>query len=88
MAALAPGNILLSCELHTGAELWESGKFFLVARKRKEMKKARYLQTSHNCLQSAFASTDKYAIYLINLFGQEGNATAHQGLWKEAHKCP
>lgn len=63
MLVLAPGNILLSCELHTRAEVWESGKFLLKARKRKEMKKARYLQNSHNCLQSAFASTDKYAIY-------------------------
>lgn len=38
------------------------------------MRKARYLQNSHNCLQSAFASPDKYTIYLINLFRQEGRA--------------
>lgn len=38
------------------------------------MRKARYLQNSHNCLQSAFASPDKYTVYLINLFRQEGRA--------------
>lgn len=40
------------------------------------MRKARYRPNSHNCQQSAFASPDKYAIYLINLFGQGGHAAA------------
>lgn len=56
------------------------------ARKRKEVKKACYLQNSHNCLQSAFASTDKYVIYLINLFRQGGHAAAHEGKHTNAPK--
>lgn len=40
------------------------------------MRKARYRPNSHNCQQSAFASPDKYAIYLIDLFGQGGHAAA------------
>lgn len=67
MVELAPGNIPLSHRLHTTAERGQQ-KIPHTKTERKEIRKTLYLHNSQNWGQRAFASTNKCAVYFLNVF--------------------